>query len=689
MASEPASSALHRWLALPAAVARFLRDPLGAPVEGEQALAPLEVPAAELASIHLPFALKAQGLALRDRHADAILAMEEARRELVKWDGWPYSMAPSQRPEEPVDALHRRTLVALADAFIVQERLKQQDPSAWTPSQCRQADQTLAAALQARPDLPYLHRVRAQLCARLGRLDDALEALDRAEALGPPGDGVGDALSAASWLLAGSLDGRLEDLRRVERRFFDGPRREQAVAASRDPGHALFWRARLVLAQAEASASGAAEAKRAAGLFRRAERELDGDEAEAAATWLDRAWRATQAPGGAPLDLPLVIRRLKRNGADAAAQALGGDGRLPSWHAVAQAIERCPQPAAARPVDPVRLLEPVVRARRGLEPQRTRPPTQRIVLSLSSNLIPDESSFATITRDAGDEAPTTARLRTELRKRHGIELPGLLLRQIESGDAPGDPAAAMAILSISLDGVPLGTDYLPAGDGRLRLVPRGTSMAADGLAKMPLHWFDQEAWLDKRARDATLPGSFDPGLVANLFALQHVLRRLDELVGPQDLLRLELADLNPRPVLAMLCILAACRAPLEAGPALRDLAGRAATGAESPQSAAQAYRELPDIRPRLWGRDGTFAARRLDDELASALEAAVPRRPGGAASLPRSLVDRLHAWARARLDEERCCVVVQAGALRAWVRALLRPQWPDVPVLADSEGLLP
>jgi hypothetical protein len=111
----------------------------------------------------------------------------------------------------------------------------------------------------------------------------------------------------------------------------------------------------------------------------------------------------------------------------------------------------------------------------------------------------------------------------------------------------------------------------------------------------------------------------------------------------------------------------------------------AAAGGDAVLDAAEAYRRLPAVAPRLWGASTAHADAPLPADLEDDLHTHL-RRVGGASHLPDASARRLEDWARASLrGDTRWRVRVSRAALRPWVRALLRGRWPDVPVLADGE----
>jgi len=664
-----------RWLALPAAVARFLRDPLQVPAR-EPAVHPADgaTDPAELMGAHLPDALAAQAHALAGRHREAREAMQRALAVLES-----AAIAPSQTPAE---RLHLRTLSALALGFIAREALLEHPAGA-----TGEAD--MAEALRRRPDLSYLWRLQAERAARLNRIVEAIETLDRADALGPPAQGLLNATLAAAWVLEEeSID--LGRLQRVERRFFNAGRPHEPGEGEK--GLSEFWHGRLLLAMAEAAggvdaaeAGGSPDAvhqlaRQALAQLRQAELLLTREGAKAAASWAEQARRQLPAdePAG-PIEHAMLPMRLERADAAAAASALPR-GIRPGWRSVTQAIALCPatSPDGSGAID---LLVPVLRDLRRAEPRRM-PLTQRIKLAVPASLAPDDAAMRRVIGDVQrTPTPSIARLREEILRRYGVELPGVHLRS----DSP--------TVSLSVDGVRVATCLVPPGPQRLRMGRRGRSTSdagrrpAAGRLESGLDWFGLPAWLEPE-NDQNRKG-LAGGLFAGIFASMHIVRYLDRFIGTRDLARLELRAVRPGPVLTMLRILVADRTPLiaaELGEPTRLVDSRALT----PLEGVQAYRARPEIQRQLWGtRDRHRVQHDLDDaprDLASRLRAALPAAgvSDRIAELPATLDNELVIWAEACLDE-RSCVLVGDPALRPWLRALLRPRWPDVPVLTKEE----
>lgn len=670
------------WLALPAAVARFLHDPLEVPAR-EPAVHRVEgaTDPAELMGAHLPDALAAQAHALAGRHREAREAMQRALALLES-----AATDPSQTPAE---RLHLRTLSALALGFIAREALLEHPAGA-------SGEGDMAEALRRRPDLSYLWRLQAERSARLSRIVEAIEALDRADALGLPAQGLLNATLAAAWVLEEEpID--LGRLQRVERRFFNARRPHEPGEGER--GLSEFWHGRLLLAMAEASggvdaaeAGGSPDAvhqlaRRALAQLRQAELLLTGEGAKTAASWAEQARRRLPADEPAePLEHAMLALRLERADAAAAARALPRDVR-PGWRGVAQAIAQCPA-ASHDGSSAIDLLVPVLRDLRRAEPRRI-PLPQRIKLAVPTSLAPDDAAMRQVIGD-GQRSPTPSitRLREEILRRYGVELPGVHLR----GDSP--------IVSLSVDGVRVATYLVPPWPQRLRIGRRGRPTVEAGRRpdedwlESGLDWFGLAAWLEPESDE--IGKGLAGGLLASVFASVHLVRYLDRFIGTRDLARLELRVVRPGPVLTMLRLLAADRTPLVAAE-LDEPTRLVDSRALPPLEGVQAYRARPAIQRRLWGaRDRHRGERDLDDaprDLAARLRAALPAAdvPDRIAGLSAMLVDELVAWAEACLDE-RSCVLVGDPALQPWLRALLRPRWPDVPVLTKEErsaGLRP
>lgn len=672
-------SADGRWLAMPALVARFLHDPLALPRPDASARRTAGAPEpAELTGAHLPHALAAQAHALAGRHRQAGEAMQRA---LVLIEA-----AAADRLRTTADWVHLRTLASLAQAFIAREA-SLEDPAGAL------GNAPLAQALQRCPDLSYLWRLQAERHAQLARVDEAIDSLDRADALGPASLTPSHAAMATAWALA-HRPADLPLLQRVARRFFrDGP---PPGASGTDRGLAAFWHGRLLLGMAEAAAAGAGEAAQDAARtadavrqarlaierLHQAELLLTGEAAQAAASWAEQARR--QLPADEPIDPAMIAVRLERAQASAAAGLLGAGG-LPSWRGLAQAIAQLPAAPPEGP-SPMSLLVPVLRELRRADPRHL-PSSQRIRLALPANLLPDEAASVELIGAARrTTAPSLAHLRRMLLRCFGVELPGVLV----SGDAPS--------LSIAVDGVRIAALPMPLGPQRLCREQRTTAAAgasgpAAGRRASAGDWFGRPVWLEPvRAQDdAGTPGS----LFAGVFASVHLLRCLDRFVGMRDLTRLALPVAHPGPVLTMLRLLAADRTPLIAAE-LAEPARFVDSRELTPLEGVRAYRARPVIMRRLWGaRDDRLTPHDFDDapgDLAARLSAALPAAdvPDRLAGLPSPLVDAVMEWAEQHLKGP-CCVRVRDGALRTWLRALLRPRWPDVPVLtiAEHAGGLP
>ncbi len=660
------------WLAMPAAVARFLHDPLAVQGRG-----PAGHPAAdatqpaELMGTHLPDALAAQAHALSGRHHEARNAMQRALKSL--------ETAAADSSLTATDRLHMRSLTSLALGFIAREALLA-DPAG------QGGEAQMAEALRRRPDLSYLWRLQAERLAQLGRIDDAIETLDRADALGSPKQTLFHATLVARWTLE-EEPAKLDRLQRVERRFFGGSRPHESEDGEK--GLAEFWHGRLLLAMSEA-ADGIDEAKAGARSeavlrwarsaleqLRRAELLLSGEAAEAAAHWSERARQ--RLPVDEPLERAMLASRLERADATAAAR-LVVPGERPNWRGLAQVIAQFPTVSSDGP-GAIDLLVPVLRDLHRTEPRRL-PVPQRIKLAIPASLAPDDAAMMTVIGDGPRKpVPSIARLREEVLRRFGVEMPGVQLR--------GDSLA----ISMSLDGVRLATHLVPPGPQRLRLRRRDRTAADTGrppsLGRLEsgLDWFGLEAWLEPET-DAAGVG-LPAGLLASVFASVHVVRYLDRFIGTRDLARLELQTARPGPVLTMLRVLAADRTPLVAT-ALRDLCRLVDSRELTPLQGVNDYRALPEIRGRLWGaRDRRLVECDFDkapEDLATRLRAVIPAAdvPDRICGLSPALVDEILAWAGEHLPE-RSCVLVRDPELRPWLRALIRPRWPDVPVLTTAE----
>ena len=199
-------------------------------------------------------------------------------------------------------------------------------------------------------------------------------------------------------------------------------------------------------------------------------------------------------------------------------------------------------------------------------------------------------------------APATNQLRQRLLDRFGVVLPGVRFR----------PASERA-LSMVIDGTRLPTYPVPEGRLRLRLGERRGK--EEKLTAVPFDWFGTEVWLDSQEPAPDAADAYDAGLLANVFALHHLLRRLDQFIDLRTLEQLKLDDLKPAaPVLAMLRILAADRTQLQVNKALHEHAASAAAKEVSPLGAAEAYRALPETRPLLWGVGDGHVGLQLDDD---------------------------------------------------------------------------
>ena len=119
-----------------------------------------EFSGAELTGAYLPDVLEAQACALRGEHGKALAAMQRAREALRRISGHdPQGASGSRSPdgsETRSDRLHREALLALADAFIVKQRLllKSGSEPSWEEAHGKSADEEIREALALRGRRP-------------------------------------------------------------------------------------------------------------------------------------------------------------------------------------------------------------------------------------------------------------------------------------------------------------------------------------------------------------------------------------------------------------------------------------------------------------------------------------------------------------------------------------------------------
>ncbi len=396
-------------------------------------------------------------------------------------------------------------------------------------------------------------------------------------------------------------------------------------------------------------------------------------------------WQRMALEGGPALGQPVAARRLR----------LALDARL------RQTLD------AVHARDLAHALREVWRHGQSASEERLRPPLQggaalpEIIEPIAIEL--DERLLAL----EGPAEPAALRhmrqLRERVRESHGVELPGIHVRS--SGRHLG--------YRLLLHGQPVAAGTLPHS-GRVLLVcahkrlgwlKRWAQPEQLGLAGAEAWWVPAllvaPRWL--RARLPRQRRGAAPEIwTAVTYIFRHLeavlIRDLRAICGRQEvysaLLRQKLVDttsdrglamaetaLTITPLTRLIQALLAERTPIVDLPAIhRRFLELEATRADAMRMLAE-IRQLPELRPRLWGNEGARRSLLLGPRLTQALRS--PERGDGSAleGCVCEVVQRAEA-----AGEGPALLIVPVAAQRARVRAMLAAALPELPVLAAAEA---
>jgi hypothetical protein len=291
-------------------------------------------------------------------------------------------------------------------------------------------------------------------------------------------------------------------------------------------------------------------------------------------------------------------------------------------------------------------------------------------------------------------------MRQEVLEEYGIEVPWVLLRS-------GGPALAPGAYAIVLGGVPresgraaadrrlcpVDPSELPAGK-----LPEG--IEAEGgvnpITGEPALWVAQPDWDKALAQGLELWQPLEP-LVRHLRAVLEA--NLAEFIGHQETVTLLASEpqlvrhmrAEPRALSTLVVVLRtllAERVPLGMSvPQIAERVEELRRGGAGVLEIVAAVRCLPAVRPLLPGNRPAYAyyqlGRRLETALGQALRGQGARRV--LALEPRTHREALRAIRHALGVRRQVALLVEAGPLRPFVRALIAVDLPGVPVLSLQE----
>lgn len=654
---------LRRRNAAIVAVARFLRETRTAQVRSAAASqqpsdewsdrlpgAGEELPAAQewlrgLAHPAVAYMVTAQAYSLDRRHAEAAECMGRALDVLLAPDLDPppavWTEEVRKRPETPRERQFRRDMAALARMFVAGEK--------FAAGRKVVALQEAELACDEQPSIAYLHEAHAELLYAAGRADAVLDALDRAAAL----RGV-----------AQTREGRVNGaVLAAAATFYNSDASAEAPSPSNGvirPGRAVLG-LRELLDDGTTPPADKALVRHWLGLL--------------SIEWSSRPTGVGAAGAPSHSEAARLLTEVARDEAAAPEVRRNASAWLPvaegsPWRALHDGLRE--------PGSRSEIVQTALRKRAGIA---ARPTRHRMVVAIPDSLAPAASLELLLDGPPEDDDanPTVEGMRRLVRTRYGIGGPTVLLQPLTN--------AIPNRVEISLDGVPLAASDVGSGDAWFLLPP-----GAEASPTRALDWFGRPL-LGSRSKAGTEAAQPDGGTPvpaaarAIIFAAQALVRHLDRLLDARHASDLGLAALPYASWSPTLRLLLADRVPLTQADALHATIASVACGAATPLQAAERYRSFPSVRSALWGVEPDRKELGLPSDGAARLAACVPIDAGASAmGIGEGDARDLEAWAgKGVASSSHVRVVVDDAVLRPWLRTLLRPRFPDLPVMARHE----